>query len=290
MPAQAHRVDLPHGLFDEDGVCHRTAILRPVTGREELLLAEAEADAAPRALSELLAGVIDQLGEYDAVDLELAAALTRGDRQFLALHLRAALYGDRIPLIVRCASPACRQLSDVDVRVSEIAPEVDLPPRPVIECDTPDGRAEVREPTGADDDAVAARGGARAERAAHLWSRLVTLGGQRLTPGDWGGLPAATRHAIALALAEGARAPELVFLAACPMCAAGLEIVLEPFGLLARELRLGGDRLLGEIHALAYHYHWPESEILALPRTRRWRYLNLIGRELEGRPLIDAWS
>jgi hypothetical protein len=290
MRAQAHTVDLPHGLFDEDGVCHRTAVLRPVTGREEMLLAEAEAGAAPRALSELLAGVIDQLGEYDAVDLELAAALTRGDRQFLALHLRAALYGDRIPLIVRCASPACRELSDVDVRISEIAPEGTLPPRPAIECETPDGRAQVREPTGADDDAVGARGGTRGERVAHLWSRLVVLGGQPLTPGDWSGLPAATRHTIALALADGTRAPELVFLARCPSCAAGLEIVLDPFALLARELRLGGDRLLGEIHALAYHYHWPESEILALPRTRRWRYLQLIGRELEGRPLLDAWS
>lgn len=287
MFGSTYTVELPHGLFDEDGVCHRTAVLRPVTGHEEMLLAEAGVESGPRAVSGLLAATLERLGDYDRVDDALAAALTRGDRQFLVLQLRAGLYGDRIPLIVRCPGPSCRALSDVDVRISELAPAA-RPPRPWIEQETLDGVAQIREPTGADDEAVA--GGPRAERVARLWARLVVLGGAALTPEAWLALPAATRHAIAIALAEGSRAPELVFLARCPTCDGGLEIVLDPFALLARELRTGGDRLLAEVHALAFHYHWPESEILALPRTRRWRYLQLLARELEGRPLLDAWS
>jgi hypothetical protein len=283
MQARAHTVELPHGLFDEDGVCHRTVALRPVTGHEELLLADS--DRTPAAVGELLAATVARIGDYDEADAALVAALTRGDREFLVLHLRADLYGDRIPLVVRCANPTCAALSDVDLRVSEIAPETTAAPRLWIELDTPSGHAQVREPTGVDDAACAA--GERIERVARLWSRLVRLDG---AAPDWSALPMPTRHAIALALAEESRAPDLVFLARCPTCGAGLEIVVDPFALLARELRVGGDRLLAEVHALAFHYHWPESEILALPRGRRWRYLQLLGRELEGRPLLEAWS
>lgn len=285
MLGRAITIELPHGLFDADGVCHREAVLRALTGEEELLLAELPAgDAGQGATDALLTRVVERLGAYEQIDGELIAALTRGDRQALLLHLRAGLYGDRISLVVRCQSPACAALSDVDLQISELLPAA-APPRPSLSCQTPSGAAVIHEPTGADDDAVAAHGGDRAAQVALLWSRLVELDGARLLPDAWLALPAETRHAIALALAEGMRAPELTFLARCPTCAAHLALVIDPFALLARELRLGGDRLFAEVHALAFHYHWPEREILALPRARRWRYLELLGRELDGRPV-----
>jgi hypothetical protein len=289
MPACARAliVELPHGLFDARGVCHRHAVLRAVSGHEELMFADAE--LGPRAVSDLLAAVIERLGDYERVDDALTAALTRGDRQVLVLQLRAGLYGDRLSLVVRCPNPACAALSDVDLGIAEMLP-APAPVRPWLECDTPSGRAQIREPTGDDDGVVACHGGDRAGRAALLWSRLVVLDGHPLDPDRWPALPAPTRQAIALRLAEGSRAPELVFLARCPTCRAGIEIVIDPFALLARELRAGGERLLAEVHALAFHYHWPESEILALPRPRRWRYLELLTRELEGRPVLDGWS
>jgi hypothetical protein len=281
-------VELPHGLFDDSGVCHRTAVLRSVTGQEELLLAET--DAGPRVVSALLAALLERLGEFDEVDAGLTAELTRGDRQVLALELRAGLYGDRLPLVLRCPNPSCAALSDVDLRISTMVPAPVPDPPPVIACDTPSGPAQVREPTGADDDAVTGLAGDRNARAALLWSRLVVLAGRQLGEDEWPTLPAATRHAIAIALAGGSRAPDLVFRAHCPTCRAGLEMVLDPFALLARELRMGGERLLAEVHALAFHYHWGEREILSLPRPRRWRYLEILGRELEGRPILDGWS
>jgi len=282
MLGRAVIVELPHGLFDADGVCHREAVLRAMTGNEELMLSDAETTGG-RAVSDLLVSVLERLGDYERIDAELVRALTRGDRQALVLHLRAGLYGDRISLVVRCPNPACSALSDVDLRVSELLP-ARAEPRPTLTCETAHGTAIIHEPTGADDDAIS-DGETRAERAAALWSRIVELDGKRLTPTEWMALPAATRHPIALALADGARVPELSFLARCPTCAGHLEIAIDPFAMLARELRLGGDRLFAEVHALAFHYHWPESEILALPRPRRWRYLELLGRELEGRPL-----
>jgi hypothetical protein len=268
-------------LFDADGVCHRDAVLRALTGHEELLLADAE---GRRAITELLATVVERVGGFDRVDTSLVANLTRGDRQTLVLHLRASLYGDRISLVARCPSPSCAALADVDLKISELLPGGGEP-RPSLACTTPSGAATIHEPTGADDEAVARHDGDRRERAAYLWSRLVTLEGRRLAPEEWSALPAETRHAIALALADGSRVPELTFLARCPTCRAHIELVIDPFAMLARELRLGGDRLLAEVHSLAFHYHWPESEILGLPRTRRWRYLELLARELDGRPV-----
>ena len=282
-------VELPHGLFDDAGACHRTAILRPLSGKEELVLAGA-AEHGSRAVSALLATLVARIGGYDEVDAGLAAELTRGDRQVLLLAVRAALYGDRLGLIVRCANPACRQQADVDVWMHELVDRARAEPRDRITCATAAGVARIREPTGVDDAAVEDLDGTAAERAAALWARLVELDGAALDVARWQALPAPVRHAVALALAEEGRAPDLVLLARCPACRALLEVELEPFTLLARELRAGGDRLLAEVHAIAFHYHWSEADILALPRPRRWKYLELLARELDGRPLLDAWS
>ncbi|RKG93214.1 hypothetical protein [Corallococcus terminator] len=281
---------LPHGLFDEDGRCHRQGELRPLTGREEWALAQAGEQLGPRTVSALLASCLGRLGAYPNVDASLAAALTRGDRHHLALHLRARMYGDRLMLVARCPAPGCGAMADVDVCLSALAPERPDAAPEVLRVVLPEGHAEVREPTGEDDAVLWDVEGSREERSALLWSRLVEVEGRPLSPGDWRALPAKSRHAVALALAEGTTAPDLGLLARCPRCSAWLELELDPFALLARELRGGAERLETEVHVLAFHYHWSETDILALPRSRRWRYLELLRRELDGRPLVDGWS
>ncbi|MGH7620647.1 MAG: hypothetical protein ACREPM_25830 [Gemmatimonadaceae bacterium] len=42
----------------------------------------------------------------------------------------------------------------------------------------------------------------------------------------------------------------------------------------------GPDRLIEEVHVLALHYHWSESDILRLTRAKRQRYLALLERAL----------
>lgn len=281
-------VELPHGLFDDDGTCHRVAVLRALAGHEELALAENLEEGA-RAVSAWLAALVVRIGAFDAIEPALLDALTRGDREVLLLAVRANLFGDRIGLVVRCANPACGEASDIDVWVHELIPPA-RPPAERIACTTDAGTAYVREPTGADDIFVEELAGEHRDRAAALWARLVELGPEPMTPARWLALPAAARHAVALALAEHGRAPDLTLVARCPACRALLELELDPFGLLARELRAGGERIFAEVHALAFHYHWSEDAILALPRPRRWKYLELLARELEGRPLVDRWS
>jgi hypothetical protein len=284
----AERLLLLRGLYDADGVCHREAFLRPFTGREEAALWA----VSPAAASVFLAGCLDRIGGYGAIEPEHAAALSRGDRQHLALHVRRGLFGDRISLVVPCPNPSCGKLADLDLRVSDIAPAPSTAQPEVLEAQTPDGPARLREPTGADDDWIAQASGDRRARSALLWSRLVLdLGGKGpLAPDGWWALSAATRAALALALADQAAAPDLSFLSHCPSCRALLELELDPMDLLCREMRFGGERLVAELHCLAWYYHWSEADILALPRARRWRYLELLTRQVEGRPLLDVWG
>ena len=134
--------------------------------------------------------------------------------------------------------------------------------------------------------------------SAALWSRLLlTLGeaeasaaAPALSPEQWLALPVATRQSLALALGDAPCGPELSFASRCPSCRAWIELELVPMELLARELARGADRLLVELHCLAFHYGWSEDQCLSLPRDRRWRYLELLSRQLEGKPLLDPWS
>jgi hypothetical protein len=283
-------VVLRRGLVDETGARHRRAALRPLTGREEATLAGGPLDA--RVASELLAASAVRLGGYREVPDALTAALSRGDRWRLGLALRQLMVGDRLVLTMTCPDPDCRELADLDLLISDLLGEVGDPEVEEISVDTEDGAVRVRPPTGLDDEACESVGGDRETRSAELWSRLVVdvAGAGPVDPDGWRALRPGTREAVAAALAELGGILDLSFLSPCPACGAWIEVELDPFELLAREVGLGAGRLLAEVHCLAFHYGWSEDAILELPRTRRWRYLELLRNQLEGRPLVDLWS
>jgi hypothetical protein len=280
-------VTLPRGLFDPEGGQHRDAVLRPVTGELELALAEHPQDH-PAAVDQLLAASLERIGAYTTIDATHAAALSRGDRDHLLLQLRRGVFGDRLDLVVRCANPACEESADMELRISNLAPEPAAPAPEWIEAFTPMGPARLREPTGADDASVAGLSGAAA--SARLWSRLLLdlAGRGPVEPEDWNQLDPAVRQALALALAEGQSGPALSIVAPCPSCGALMEVELDAAFLLATELGGASDRLFAEVHLLAFHYHWSEAAILSLTRQRRWRYLDLIRRQTAGQP-VAGW-
>ncbi|MGS2617480.1 hypothetical protein ACVCAH_23580 [Micromonospora sp. LZ34] len=281
---------LHRGLVDATGARHRRVSLRPLGGHEEAALAEAVSldGGAPdeRTVHEVLAACIERLGGYRRVTAEHAAALTRGDRQRLVLALRGIALGDPLVLTLSCPSAVCGELADLELRVSSLLGDGGTTePDPEPQCwavDTPDGMLHVRAPTGADDEVCADLRGDAAQRAAVLWDRLLDVGDP---PAVWTDLDPVTQQLLARTLAASGTLPDLLFVSACPACGALLELELDPFQLLARELALGAERLLAEVHCLAFHYGWAEDAILALPRPRRWRYLELLRRQLEGRPL-----
>ena len=40
--------------------------------------------------------------------------------------------------------------------------------------------------------------------------------------------------------------------------------------------------LYREVHYLAYHYHWSESEIMAMTRDKRHTYIDVLADEIDG--------
>ncbi|GAA3389409.1 hypothetical protein [Cryptosporangium minutisporangium] len=282
MPAE---LLLRRGLVDDVGDRHRRVALRPLAGRDEARLADRDdalvAQSDEDAVHEVLATCVERLGGYRDVTPVHVAALSRGDRQRLALALRALMIGDQLVLTLRCPRPDCGELADLELRVSALLDEgsTDAPAEPEWwTVDTPAGKLRLRTPTGADDEALAALAGSPAERAAAFWNRLIDA--------DWAALDTTSRQLLARTLAGSGSLPDLTFASPCPACRALLELELNPFDLLVRELALGTDRLLAEVHCLAFHYGWSEDAILGLPRARRWRYLELLRQQLDGRPLV----
>jgi len=272
-------ITLPRGLFDHSGGRHREAVLSQVTGQFEAQLAQA-GELTPSAVSALLAHAFSSIGAFDSVDTSLTAALSRGDRDYALLHMRRGLFGERLALIVRCPNPACRLEADLTLNVSEVAPTRNEPAPETLVAKTVHGPVILREPTGADDAAVFGLPKPVATEA--MWTRLVVdfAGKGPLEPGQWANLDAEARHVIATTLADAASGPTLAFLVPCPSCGAWIDMELDPAELLARELAVGVERLFSEVHILAYYYHWSERDILALPRARRYLYLNLIANQL----------
>jgi len=61
----------------------------------------------------------------------------------------------------------------------------------------------------------------------------------------------------------------------CPECRHELNVELDVQLYCTAELRLVARSVFEDVHAIAASFHWPEREILALPRERRLRYAEL---------------
>ena len=47
------------------------------------------------------------------------------------------------------------------------------------------------------------------------------------------------------------------------------------------ELRTYLELLFRETHYLAFHYHWSEQEILAMPKIKRRKYIEILADEIQ---------
>ncbi len=267
--SERHAVTLPGGLW-RDGARHQRASVRALTGADEEFLAEAAAGlpAAVRVTA-LLARCVYGLGEGEAAAAmrELAA----GDREALLLHLRRATFGDRMQCVIGC--PHCREPMDVELAVADllVPPYDHHAPRATAELD---GVAvELRLPTGAEleDAAHAPSPEAGAERL--LQACVSPAGGE---------LRAELAAAAEERLADLDPQAELRLELTCPECDAAFSAVLDAAHYLFAEVAQRAAVLHREVHALAWHYHWAEADILAMTAPKRRRYLELVAEELSG--------
>jgi hypothetical protein len=258
---------LPGGLPGDQGR-RRSYAFRRADGALEMALADAvnEAGDTPDAVSRaLLASLAELAGERPgraAVD-----ALCVADRQFLMRALAAHLGhqgGWFDATCMHCASPFDFRLDPAGLPVKEAGDAFPLA-RLVLD----DKPLTLRVPCGADQ--------IRVLREPVEQRREALLRGLEVPdPESGSALPdqLTQEHIAHCEAALEAQAPEITreVAACCPECGQVNSVGIDPYAVLAHNPA----GLLAEVHRLAWHYHWSEADILALPRGRRKNYLALI--------------
>jgi hypothetical protein len=260
-------------------VSGRQVLIRALTGTEELLLLEAPADDLALALT-LMTHVARPPGNESADGPQGWPQLTPTDVDFFVLRLRQLMLGDRIVSDVRCQAPGCKARIDVSFGIDEylahhlntrnrlrgrgwIAESAAEPGwfriKDSRRPDSGSGAAAVfRLPTAADLRDVATR----RDAAAELTRRCIRSEPESVRQRHFA---EAAMEAIAPSLSQELRGQ-------CPDCAAWIHIHFDPRHYCLRELRDRAKFVYQDIDAIARRYHWSESDILALPLTRRMCY------------------
>jgi hypothetical protein len=278
-PAEdTRRVLLPGGYVDENGGVHTEVELAPLTGAGEELLLNAPPDRCEAVLATALLGqTIRRIGALRRVTAEAVRGLLVQDREFLIVRLREVTLGNEMWVRLKCPESGCGQGMELSLMLDELPVER----RPVTSRFFPfDAAIEFRLPTGDDQEWAAASG-----RASDALSRGI-LGRCLRHPRTHRAVdPAALDQPVCDGIEEQMRdrapdvTPELT--AVCPECRTPFAAEVDMTYLVLCELKRTTRQLDEEVHMLAWHYHWPESEILSMSRRKRRRYVGLIEDQLE---------
>ncbi len=249
-------------------VSRREVVVYPPTGSEDLLLVE-----SPGTSTELALALVSRLVAPLEGDMDGWAALPVPDLEVLLLLIRQTVFGDQVRAETRCEVSTCGAAIDVNFSIDGyLAHHRPRQPRNVA-ADAEAGwyrlrgsEARFRLPLVADRLAV--------HGATHPARELAR---RCMQPA---GLTAVMRRRIVKAMAALAPSLSHEVEGRCPECGTPLLLYLDVQEFTLAELRDQARHVLDDIHLLARAYHWPESEILALPRVRRMYYAERIRQGL----------
>ncbi|HEX7677101.1 MAG TPA: hypothetical protein VF713_03180 [Thermoanaerobaculia bacterium] len=235
--------------------------LRRPAGEEDVLLCE-----APRRDMRLTVALLSRLAEGSGLRCD---ALPVGDVEFLLLELRRLMFGDMIRSDTTCPGPECGAKVDVEFRIGDYVAHHTPGSSPDIQPSGEEGWMSLRGapvtfrvPVAADQIAVSGRSDAKETMIARCVRPTET--------------PARLLGRVSRALQRVAPSLADLVQGVCPECGAEIDVYFDPQSFTLAELRQEALFIYDEIHLLASHYRWSESEILALPSARRVRYAELI--------------
>lgn len=277
-------VTLPGGYW-LDGVCHRHVELRPLNGADEAFLIDSGESVLPaHRTTALLARCVSRVGTSGEVTLDTIRALTVGDREALLLHLRRATLGEQMQCILTCANSHCGTKMDLELKVGTLL----LTPYPhsqsLHEASLADGalvyRIRFRVPNGADVEAAAPFAATDPQGAANLiLSRCVKAIADK-DGKDIERLPSSLGKQLSALIAELDPQAELMLDLTCPACGFVFSALFDAATCFFHEIAGRIHHLYREVHSLAFHYHWSESEIMGMTPRKRRQYLNLLSEAL----------
>jgi hypothetical protein len=271
---------LPGGWMDAAGSCHREAALRPVWGEDEEWLYGLPL-TTPEAVvvTGLLTRCLTRVGSAAPPGRDVVRRLPAGDREWLILQLWRLSLGDRVDLVLTCPRPGCGARMDLDFALDGLVTEP-VPQR----SDYPYGEDfRFRLPRGDDLEALG-RAGEASDLASVLLGRCVVGGPAEDVTALLGRSPE-LRDGLAEEMRRRSALVQREYDAVCPQCEREFTGEFDPILAFLTEMMRRRPEFDRDVHLLSLHYHWPLSEILALSRPRRRRYVRLLLDRLEATPV-----
>ncbi len=270
-------MQLPGGLWHNDER-RRRFDFKPLTGNMELALAEIAGsnNSLPSKVTAALSAALGRVGG-DVPTLSRVEALCVADRQFLMRCLAVFLGMEEIWLTARCSR--CGKCFDFFIKQSELPVKEAGEGFPFVSVKTSAGLCRMRVPNGADQIAIAAIEDSEVALQTLVYRCIVDFP----DASDSEGKPeenlakkfnADDFRRVEIAIEEVAAEVATKVQAACPECEQANLIEIDPYMCLQQ----GRTNLFSEIHILASTYHWSETDILSMHKSRRQRYLKLIDR------------
>jgi len=274
---------LPGGYVDACGTAHYEVELLPITGKvEEFLGSLPGSTTLAGATTGLLTRCVKRVGTIQDITPSLIADLLVGDRDYLVLRLREMTFGPRVDALVHCPNLACGKVMDLSFSIEDITIERKPVLRRTFSIETDLYGVEFRLPTGAFQE-EAAQVSSAAIDFDRLLAGCVTQIGESTDVDATAirALPIETRSRIEGAIQRLAPVLEIEFEAECPECGRAFLFPVDFTRFFFDQMKTNLRDLELEIHFLAKNYHWAESEILAMTRKKRKRYVSLLRQEME---------
>jgi hypothetical protein len=204
------------------------------------------------------------------------------DREFLMLKLRELTLGKRLQAMIVCGDPKCAQSMDITLNLDELLPVTKHVDRRAFKFESKAAEEnfafEFRLPTGADQEACAAYGDDSEAAINQLLARIILRLNDNCSVDEQtiSTLPAQVLGELERRIEELAPLLSIDLEAACVECGGPVTSHLDLPSFFLNELQQNQRLLEREVHFIAWHYHWPEREILSLTRRKRRRYIELI--------------
>ena len=261
---------LPGGLLVDGQLCCDFGF-KKITGsiEREILESSDKTDSLVSQVTDILNITLAHIAGMP-VSTKLVCSLCSGDRQYLILQLQAIINPANSWLTARCGD--CNEL----IQLQLIPGALPVMPAgknfPATTAQLSIGEVSLRVPNGADEAALQLQPNDEKKRLNHLLKRLLSQADKTV---NLNSLNKKDLDIIDQTLEAMMPQASTVISTNCPYCDSLQEINHDIYAWMSE----ASHDIENDIHQLAINYHWSEKEILALPKTRRQHYIQLIEQD-----------
>ncbi|MBI4650376.1 hypothetical protein HY745_03640 [Candidatus Desantisbacteria bacterium] len=222
-----------------------------------------------------------------SIEKENALLLSVADRDLLIINLRMMTFGHEIRGITVCPHQNCGEKFDFTFDLTSLEIPHTEERKELLKATFNRNKKPVnfsfRMPNGSDQEAIADLLSVDSYEAfLCLVSRCVVNidGLSCVSPEILSGFPENSLTDVEKAISKEMLSFDWDIKLLCPECENEIISTLDIQSFFWKEIQIAKDDLWNEVHKLAFYYHWPESDILALSRWKRKMYLNYINNHI----------